>query len=73
MVKPMVKFIELKISSESEMKTELINVASIGRVYADPQSRLRCIVELNYQSINDAPVYLEVDSPYETVRATLLA
>lgn len=69
----MVKFIELKISSESEMKTELINVASIGRVYADPQSRLRCIVELNYQSINDAPVYLEVDSPYETVRATLLA
>lgn len=73
MVKPMVKFIELKISSESEMKTELINVASIGRVYADPQSRLRCIVELNYQSINDAPVYLEVDSPYEAVRATLLA
>jgi hypothetical protein len=73
MVKPMVKFIELKISSESEMKTELINVASIGRVYADPQSRLRCIVELNYQSINDAPVYLEVDSPYETVRSTLLS
>jgi hypothetical protein len=71
--KPMVKFIELKISSESELKTELINVASIGRVYADPQSRLRCIVELNYQSINDAPVYLEVDSPYETVRSTLLS
>ena len=69
----MVKFIELKISSESELKTELINVASIGRVYADPQSRLRCIVELNYQSINDAPVYLEVDSPYETVRSTLLS
>ena len=70
----MVKFIELKIAneSESETKTELVNVASIGRVYADPQSRARCIVELNYQSINDAPVYLEVDSPYEIIRSTLM-
>jgi hypothetical protein len=69
----MIKFIELKIANESESKTELVNVSSIGRVYADPQSRSRCIVELNYQSINDAPVYLEVDSPYETVRSTLMA
>jgi hypothetical protein len=73
----MVKFIELKITNDSEIndsetKTELVNVSSIGRVYADPQSRLRCIVELNYQSINDTPVYLEVDSPYETIRSTLM-
>jgi hypothetical protein len=68
----MVKFIELKVSGDSEEKTELINIASIGRVYADPQSRMRSIVELNYQSINDAPVYLEVDMPYETLRLTLL-
>ena len=67
----MVKFIELKIAEESETKNQLINVASIGRVYADPQSNRKCIVELNYQSINDAPVYLEVEMPYETVRSYL--
>lgn len=69
----MIKFIELKVSDEeSELKTELVNVASIGRVYADPQSRSRSIVELNYLSVNDTPVYLEVDMPYETLRSTLL-
>jgi hypothetical protein len=68
----MVKFIELKVSSDSENKTELVNIASIGRVYADPQSRMRSIVELNYQSVNDTPVYLEVDMPYETLKLTLL-
>ncbi len=68
----MVKFIELKVSDESEEKTELVNVESIGRVYADPQSSLRCIVELNYQSINDTPVYLEVDMPYEKLKLILL-
>ena len=71
----MVKFIELKIADEfgeSDKKTELVNVASIGRVYADPQSRSRSIVELNYQSVNDTPVYLEVDMPYEKLRSTLL-
>jgi hypothetical protein len=68
----MVKFIELKVSSDFENKTELVNIASIGRVYADPQSRMRSIVELNYQSVNDTPVYLEVDMPYETLRLTLL-
>ena len=68
----MVKFIELKVSDEAEEKTELVNVASIGRVYADPQSRMRCIVELNYQSVNDAPVYLEVDMPYDKLRMTLM-
>ena len=69
----MIKFIELKVSDESEHKTELVNVESIGRVYADPQSQSRSIVELNYQSVNDTPVYLEVDMPYEKLRSTLLA
>lgn len=68
----MAKFIELKVSDDTEQKTELVNVASIGRVYADPQSSLRSIVELNYQSVNDTPVYLEVDMPYEKLRLTLL-
>jgi hypothetical protein len=68
----MVKFIELKVSDDAEEKKELVNVASIGRIYADPQSRMRSIVELNYQSVNDAPVYLEVDIPYESLKSTLL-
>ena len=68
----MIKFIELKVSGDAEEKTELVNVASIGRVYADPQSRMRSIVELNYQSVNDTPVYLEVDIPYESLKSTLL-
>lgn len=68
----MSKFIELKVSDESETKTQLINVASIGRVYANPQSSRKSIVELNYQSVNDAPVYLEVEMPYETLRAYLV-
>jgi len=67
------KFIELKVSDdESETKTQLINVASIGRIYPDPQSNRRSIVELNYQSVNDAPVYLEVEMPYETLRSYFL-
>jgi hypothetical protein len=66
------KFIELKISEDSESKTQLINVENIGRVYANPQSNRKCIVELNYQSINDTPVYLEVEMPYETVRSYLV-
>ena len=68
----MTKFIELKVSEESESKTQLVNIASIGRVYANPQSNRKSIVELNYQSINDAPVYLEVELPYETLRSYLL-
>jgi len=69
----MTKFIELTISEDAEAKTELINVANIGRVFPSPQSRVKTIVELNYQSINDAPVYLEVDIPYETLRSTLMS
>ena len=69
----MIKFIELKVSEESEVKTELINVANIGRVYPSPQSERKCIVELNYQSVHDAPVYLEVEMPYETLRSYFLS
>jgi hypothetical protein len=68
----MTKFIELKVSEEDESKTVLVNVASVGRVYASPQSRTKSIVELNYQSVNDAPVYLEVDMPYETLKLSFL-
>jgi hypothetical protein len=67
----MLKFIELKVSDEEEGKSQLINVANIGRVYPDPQSNRKCIVELNYHSVNDAPVFLEVEMPYETVRSYL--
>ncbi len=68
----MTKFIELTVSEEFETKTELVNIASIGRVYASPQSRAKSIVELNYQSVNDAPVYLEVEISYEALRQKLL-
>jgi len=69
----MTKFIELTISEEFETKTELVNIASIGRVYPSPQSRAKSIVELNYQSVNDAPVYLEVEVPYEALRQKLMS
>lgn len=65
------KFIELKVADETETKMQLVNLANIGRVYANPQSNRKCIVELNYQSVHDTPVYLEVELPYETVRAYL--
>jgi hypothetical protein len=68
----MTKFIELPVAEDDETKTELINLASIGRVYPNPQNRIKSIVELNYHSINDAPVYLEVEMPFETLRLTIL-
>ena len=68
----MTKFIELKVSEDDEVKLQLVNIANIGRVYANPQTNRKCIVELNYQSVNDAPVYLEVELPYETVRSYLM-
>ena len=67
----MTKFIELKVAEESETKMQLVNIASIGRVYENPQSTRKSIVELNYHSINDAPVFLEVELPYETLRSYL--
>ncbi len=64
----MLKFIELPISDEEEIKKELVNVSNIGRVFPNPQNPRLTMVELNYHSINDAPVCLEVNLPYETVR-----
>jgi hypothetical protein len=69
----MMKFIELKVIEEEETKTELINVDSIGRIFPSPQNSRRSIVELNYHSINDAPVYLEVEMAYETLRTYFTA
>lgn len=65
----MIKFIELPIADEEETKKELINVANIGRIFPNPQNARLTIVELNYHSINDAPVCLEVSLPYDTVRS----
>jgi hypothetical protein len=65
------KFIELPIADEEEeeVKLILVNVSNVGRIFPDPQNSRKCIVELNYHSINDAPVCLEVNLPYETVRS----
>ena len=68
----MTKFIELKVEEEGEIKLQVINVSSIGRVYANPQNTRKCIIELNYHSINDAPVFLEVEMSYETLRSYLI-
>ncbi len=70
----MIKFIELKVASDdAEITTQLINVSSIGRIYPNPQSNRKSIVELNYQSINDAPVFLEVEMSYETLRSYFMS
>jgi hypothetical protein len=69
----MMQFIELKIADEMGSTTQLINVSTIGRIYPNPQSNRKSIVELNYQSINDAPVFLEVEMPYETLRSYFLS
>lgn len=64
----MIKFVELPIAEEDEIKKELVNVANIGRVFPSPQNARLTMVELNYHSINDAPVCLEVNMPYDTLR-----
>jgi hypothetical protein len=70
----MIQFIELKVTSdEAETTTQLVNVSSIGRIYPNPQTNRKSIVELNYQSINDAPVFLEVETPYDTLRSYLIS
>lgn len=68
----MAKFVELLVSDDEEVKVELINVANIGRVYPNPQNSSKSIVELSYHSVNDAPVYLEVNMPYERLRSKFL-
>lgn len=70
----MTKFIELPVSDDdgAGTKKQIINVSSVGRVYANPQSSRKSIVELNYQSVNDAPVFLEVEMAYESLRVYFL-
>ena len=64
----MIKFIELPVAQDEEVKMECINLANIGRVYPDPQNTRKSMVELNYHSINDAPVLLEVEMPYDKLK-----
>lgn len=68
----MIQFIELTISDDDETKKQLVNVANIGRIFPSPQNDRHCMVELNYHSINDAPVVLEVSLPYDTLRTYFL-
>jgi hypothetical protein len=68
----MARFIEVIVSEEEETKTELINVESVGRVFPSPQNSRRSIIELNYHSINDSPVYLEVEEAYDSLRLRFL-
>lgn len=68
----MIRFVELRVTEEEEVKMELVNVANVGRVYPSPQNSRKSMVELNYHSVNDAPVYLEVDMPYEALRLHFL-
>jgi hypothetical protein len=68
----MTKFIELTISEDEDTRIIMVNTASIGRIYQNPQMTNKSIVELNYHSINDAPVYLEVETPYEKLRLSFL-
>lgn len=69
----MIKFVELPIAEEDEVKKELVNVANIGRVFPNPQNERLSMVELNYHSINDAPVCLEVNLPYDTLRTYFIS
>ncbi|NOT75116.1 MAG: hypothetical protein HOP08_09330 [Cyclobacteriaceae bacterium] len=68
----MTKFIELPVTEDDESRIVLVNTSVIGRIYKNPQTNSRSIVELNYHSINDAPVYLEVELPYEKLRLSFL-
>jgi hypothetical protein len=65
-------FIEIPVVDEEETKLTLINIANVGRVYPSPQNSRKSIVELNYHSVNDSPVYLEVELPYETLKLNFL-
>jgi len=63
------KFIELPVVDEDEIKSETVNISNIGRIFPSPQNSRSSMVELNYHSIADAPVCLEVNMPYETLRS----
>jgi hypothetical protein len=64
----MAKFIELQVTDEMETRPQLINIDTIGRIFPSHQNTRKSIVELNYHSISDAPVYLEVEIPYEKLK-----
>ena len=69
------KFIEIPIAADEEgedTKKQLINVANVGRVMQNPQNTRKSIVELNYHSVNDTPVFLEVMMSYEELRLHFL-
>ncbi len=68
----MLKFIELPVADEDEVKSETVNIANIGRIFPSPQNSRKSMVELNYHSITDAPVCLEVNIPYDTLRSYFL-
>jgi hypothetical protein len=71
----MAQFIEIPVTpdDEEEVRKQVINMANVGRVYASPQNTRKSMMELNYHSINDAPVLLEVDLPYETLRTYFIS
>lgn len=67
------KFIEVLVTDDEESKHELINIAHVGRMYPNPQWTNRSIIEMNYHSVNQSPVYLDVAMPYEKLRGLFLA
>lgn len=69
----MAPFIELTLSEDEETNIVLVNTSSIGRIFPHPQNKMKSMVELNYHSINDAPVCLEVNITYERLRLSFLA
>lgn len=68
----MMKFIELPVADEDEEKSETVNISNIGRIFPSPQNSRKSMVELNYHSIADAPVCLEINMPYDTLRSYFL-
>lgn len=68
------QFIEIMVAGDDmqEASKQVINVANVGRIYPSPQNTRISMIEMNYHSINDAPVLLEVEIPYETLRTYFL-
>jgi len=69
------KFVELPVAADEEgddIKKQLVNVSNVGRVMQNPQNSRKSIVELNYHSVNDTPVFLEVMMSYEELRLYFL-
>jgi hypothetical protein len=68
------QFIEITVAGDDmqEASKQVINTANVGRIYPSPQNTRISMIEMNYHSINDAPVLLEVEMPYETLRTYFL-